>query len=483
MWLSGRVVLHALTGLIVAAALIGCGGGGRRGGQPAPGTPPANRAPVFTSVGTATVPEDTMGVFYTATASDADGNALTFSLGAGADQARFRITGGGGLLFVTPPDFEAPGDANRDNVYQVEIVVTDGSARVTLPLSVAVSDVPSDVPSVAFRVRRVAFGRDLPVFLAPVPDNSGRVFLVELPGRVVILTPSTGAVAATPFLDLTGQLSLDGERGLLGFATAPDFAASGVFYVFVTDPQGTIEVRHYRTLPTDRDRADPASGDAILRVPHPRNNHNGGWMGFGPDNLLYIAIGDGGGVGDPDNNGQNVNTLLGKILRIDPASDGFPGDPARDYAIPSGNPFASGGGAPEVWAYGLRNPFRNSFDPATGNLLIGDVGQGAVEEIDLLRPTDGGANFGWPILEGTAAFRGGSTVGLTPPVAEYQHGTGVVQGNSVTGGYVRPTACSRQCGWIDHAATTATAVPPPAAPPRRTSNRCPVAMPPSGRSR
>jgi hypothetical protein len=186
----------------------------------------------------------------------------------------------------------------------------------------------------------------------------------------------------------------------------------------------------------NREQADPASGDAILRVPHPRSNHNGGWIGFGPDDFLYIAIGDGGGSGDPDNNGQNPATLLGKILRIDPGRDGFPADDARDYDIPPDNPFASGGGAPEVFAFGLRNPFRNSFDPATGNLWIGDVGQNAVEEVDLLRPGDGGANFGWPIMEGTSPYRGGSTAGLTPPVAEYVHGAGTRQGNTVIGGYV-----------------------------------------------
>ncbi|HEY5613053.1 MAG TPA: PQQ-dependent sugar dehydrogenase [Lysobacter sp.] len=424
---SGRVAVGALVAM-VAVAISACGGGG----DGSTGLPRGNLVPTFTSATTATVPEDVIGIFYTATATDPDGDPLTFSLVGGADQARLRITPAGGLSFAVPPDFESPVDANLDNVYLVDIAVSDGLATATLSLAVTVTN----VASVPFRVRRVSAGLESPVFLAPVPDGSGRVFVLELPGRVRLLSPSTGAVAATPFLDLTGQLSTDGERGLLGFATAPDFAISGVFYVFVTDPAGTIEVRRYRTLAADRNRADPASGDVILRVPHPRNNHNGGWLGFGPDNLLYIAIGDGGGVGDPDNNAQDTNTLLGKILRVDPSSDAFPSDPARDYAIPAGNPFAASGGAPEVWAYGLRNPFRASFDPGTGNLLIGDVGQNLVEEIDLMRPTDGGANFGWPILEGTAPFRGGSTAGLTPPVAEYRHGLGTLEGNSVTGGHV-----------------------------------------------
>jgi len=416
--------------LLLASFVGACGGGG--GSRRIP-LPTQNHPPVFTSTTAATVPENIAGAFYTATATDQDGNALTFSLAGGVDRDRFRITAAGALSFAAPPDFESPADNNHDNVYQMDLAVTDGRMTVTRGLSVAVTD----VTETAFRVRRVVAGLNQPAFLAPVPDGTGRVFVTELAGRILVLSPATGSIAATPFLDLTGQLSTDGERGLLGFATAPDFRTSGTFYVFVTIPDGTIEVRRYRTFSNDRERADPATGDAILRVPHPRSNHNGGWIGFDAAGLLHIAIGDGGGSsGDPDNNGQNRNTLLGKILRIDPTRDDFPGDATRDYGIPPGNPFAGGGGAPEVLAYGLRNPFRNSFDPATGNLWIADVGQDAVEEVDLLRPQDVGANFGWPILEGTMPFRGGSTAGLTPPIAEYFHGSGTRQGHTVIGGYV-----------------------------------------------
>ena len=425
---SRRFGLGAI--VLLALATVACGGGGGRGGStPVTGM---NRPPVFTSAGTVTVAENTAGTFFTATATDPDGNALTFSINGGIDRQLFSITTGGALSFITAPDFEVPTDANRDNVYQVDLAVNDGSVSVTQSLSVAVTD----ASETAFGVRRVVAGLNQPAFLAPVPDGTGRVFVTELAGRIVVLTPSTGAIATNPFLDLSGQLALDGERGLLGFATSPDFRTTGTFYVYVTVFDGTIEVRRYRTFANNRELADPASGDAILRVPHPRNNHNGGWIGFGPDNLLYIAIGDGGGSGDPDNNGQNPNTLLGKILRIDPTRDDFPNDPTRDYGIPAANPFATSGGAPEVLAYGLRNPFRNSIDPNTGVLWIGDVGQNAVEEIDMLRPQDAGANFGWPILEGTAPFRGGSTAGLTPPIAEYTRGTGTRQGTTVIGGYV-----------------------------------------------
>lgn len=394
-------------------------------------TPP-NQAPVFTSAATAGVAENAAGTFYTATATDADGDALTYSLSGGNDRTRLQITAAGALSFVAPPDFEAPVDANGDNIYQVVVSVSDGTASTTLALAVTVTNVAE---SNAYRVRRLATSFDQPVFVAGVPDGSGRVFVVERNGRIRLLNPATGAIAATPFLDLTGQISISGERGLLGFATAPDYPSSHAFYVFVTVADGTIEIRRYLTQAGNPDLADAASADPILRVPHPDSGHNGGWIGFGNDNNLYIAIGDGGDAADPDDP-QDPTVLLGKILRIDPSHDDFPADAARDYAIPAGNPYAGGGGAPEVLLRGLRNPFRNGFDPSTGNLWIGDVGQGEIEEVDLWRPTDGGLNYGWPIMEGTQTYRGGSTAGLTPPVAEYPHGTGTFQGDSIIGGPV-----------------------------------------------
>jgi hypothetical protein len=192
MVLPMRTAWRVLTGMMLAAAIAACGGGGGSdGGSTLP--PMGNRAPTITSVGAVSVAEETAGVFHTVTASDPDGNALTFSLQGGTDQAQFRITSAGGLSFVTPPDFEAPADANRDNVYVVVVNVSDGSSNVTQTLSVTVTDVVTS----GFRVRRVATGLDQPVFLAPVPDGTGRVFVVELPGRIRIMTPSTGAIAPT----------------------------------------------------------------------------------------------------------------------------------------------------------------------------------------------------------------------------------------------------------------------------------------------
>ncbi|HEY0325884.1 MAG TPA: PQQ-dependent sugar dehydrogenase [Allosphingosinicella sp.] len=422
-----RLILASPLPLILAA----CGGGG---GSPQPQPDPTNAPPTFSSPGAATVAENSAGTIYQATATDPDSPALTFSLAGGADQGDFQITAAGALSFVNPPDFEAPDDSDANNIYQVTIAVSDGQSTATLPLSITVTNVGPD----AFRVARVGAGFSQPLFLAQVPDNSGRVFVVERTGRIRILNPATGAIAATPFLDVSGQILTDGERGLLGFATAPDFATSGTFYVYLIGLTGNSEVRRYQVQAGNRDVANAGSADLILTFAQPPgfNNHKGGWIGFGNDGFLYIASGDGGSAGDPLNNAQNTGNLLGKMLRIDVAGDSFPADSEADYRIPAGNPFVAGGGRAEIWAYGLRNPFRASFDTATGNLWIGDVGQGAREEIDLMRPQDGGANFGWRILEGTQPFGGTPTAGLTPPVTEYAHGTGPRQGNSVTGGYV-----------------------------------------------
>ncbi|TZG28003.1 PQQ-dependent sugar dehydrogenase [Sphingomonas montanisoli] len=427
-------LLRASSIMASAALLASCGGDGGSGSGGGGGSPPANTAPVFTSPATLSVVENASGTIYTATATDADSNPLSYAISGGLDRSAFQISAGGALSFAASPDFEAPADSDRNNVYQVELSVSDGTTSTTLALTVTVTNDPND----SFRTRRVATGLGGAVFLAPVPDNSGRVFVVQRTGFIRILTPSTGAVAGAPFLDVSSQISTQGERGLLGFATAPDFATSGTFYIYLTNPGGTIELRRYQTQTGNRDVGDVNSGDVILSIPHPTfDNHNGGWIGFDANNLLYVAVGDGGGGGDPAGNAQNRNALLGKILRIDPRSDAFPADPNRNYTIPTGNPFAGGGGAGEVWALGLRNPFRNSFDPTTGNLYIADVGQDVIEEVNLMRPTDGGANFGWNRREGTQPYNGGTNDPIfTPPVTEYAHGTGEMQGDSITGGYV-----------------------------------------------
>jgi glucose/arabinose dehydrogenase len=425
-------MMHAIhrvaTATVALLALASCGGDD--GGTP---SPPANSAPVFTSLATASTPENSGGTVYTARATDADNDLLTYSIAGGPDAALFTITPGGELTFRSPPDFEAPADAGGDNVHNVTLTVSDGrggSASLALVLTV------TNLTDGAFRVRRIVTGFAQPLYLTAVPGSTTRVFVVEQGGRIRILDTATGTIAATPFLDVSASISSGGERGLLGFAPAPDFATSGIFYINVTNPAGNTEIRRYRTTAGNRDLADIGSADLILGFTQPFANHNGGWMDFGPDGFLYIASGDGGSGGDPQDNAQTLTNLLGKMLRIDPASDAFPADTARDYAIPSTNPFAGGGGAAEIYAFGLRNPFRASFDRPTGTLYIGDVGQGAREEIDLIPANRPGLNFGWARLEGTQTFNGSPPAGATPPVTEYSHGTGPIQGNSVTGGYV-----------------------------------------------
>jgi len=418
---------------ILAASLAACGSGGGGAGGGGGGGGGVNSAPAFTSPATATVAENSAGTVYTAAASDANGDPVTFAISGGADAALFQITGAGALSFRAPPDFEAPADANRDNVYEVTLSAADGQASTTLALRITVTNVAGG----AFQVRRVGTGFASPVFAAALPDDSGRVLIVERAGRIRILDPASGAVAAAPFLDISSQVSTDGERGLLAVALAPDYAAGGLAYVFLTAPDGALQIRRYTSPPGNRDALDAASGDVLISIPHGQfNNHNGGWLGFGPDGLLYMATGDGGGGNDTLMNGQNTGTLLGKMLRLDVSRDDFPADPLRDYGIPAANPFVGGGGAPEVWLYGLRNPFRASFDRVTGELWIGDVGQGAIEEVNRVQVTQSGLNLGWPLYEGTRPLFGTGTAGLTMPVIEYSHGTGPLQGSTVIGGFV-----------------------------------------------
>jgi glucose/arabinose dehydrogenase len=273
----------------------------------------------------------------------------------------------------------------------------------------------------------VVSGLSLPVAIANAGDGSSRLFVAEQAGRVRLIVG--GVLQSTPFLDIHTKVSCCGERGLLGLAFPPGYATVGHFYVFYTDLAGALTVARYR-VGANPDLADAGSEQVILSVPHARVNHNGGQLAFGPgDGYLYVALGDGGGGGDPDGNGQNTQTLLGKILRLDVESGATP------YAIPAGNPFASGGGRPEIWAYGLRNPWRFAFDRQTHDLYIGDVGQGLWEEVDY-QPAGaaGGANYGWNIMEGMHCYAAASCnqAGLTLPVAEYGHGLGC----AIVGGYV-----------------------------------------------
>jgi len=288
------------------------------------------------------------------------------------------------------------------------------------------------LPSAAIQlVPVVSSGLASPVFVGHAGDGSQRLFIVEQGGVVKVL--QSGATVATPFLDVSAKVVAGGERGLLGLAFHPQYGGNGRFFVYYTRAaDGAIVVAEYH-VSANRDVADPAER-VLLVIPHPVNtNHNGGMLAFGPDGYLYIGVGDGGSGNDPPNNAQNVNVLLGKILRIDvDHADATAGTP---YAAPAGNPFVGTTGADEIFAYGWRNPWRFSFDRATGAQWVADVGQGAREEVDT--PVIAGGNYGWRVYEGSACT-GNDPALCSPasyrfPVFDYEHTNGRC---SITGGYV-----------------------------------------------
>lgn len=268
-----------------------------------------------------------------------------------------------------------------------------------------------------------------PVYATTAADGSGRLFVVEKQGRIIIVRD--GVPLPTPFLDITSLVGSSGsEQGLFSVAFHPRFTSNGLFYVDYTDKQGNSVIARYQVSAENPDLADPGSAATLLYVEQPAPNHNGGQVLFGPDGYLYIGFGDGGRAGDPWGNAQNLGVLLGKLLRVD-VDGGFP------YAIPPDNPFVNQPGArPEIWAYGLRNPWRFSFDRATGDLYIADVGQNAFEEIDLQRAgAGGGQNYGWNVMEGFHCYPASKPCDpspYVPPIAEY----GRDGGCSITGGYV-----------------------------------------------
>jgi glucose/arabinose dehydrogenase len=297
------------------------------------------------------------------------------------------------------------------------------------------AEAPEALPAqagVAIKVNEiVASGFSQPVQVTHAGDGSGRLFVVEQGGRIRVI--QNGALLSTPFLDVSGLVSCCGERGLLGLAFHPNYESNGYFYIDYTRAgDGATVIARYH-VSGDPNLADAGSGSTLLTIPQPYANHNGGQVMFGLDGYLYIGMGDGGSGGDPQNNAQNKNTLLGALLRIDV-------DGGSPYAIPPDNPYVGVEGADEIWAIGLRNPWRFSFDRATGDLYIGDVGQDMWEEIDYQATNSaGGLNFGWHCLEGTHTYTTAPPcndpaylAGMTGPIAEYSHDVG----DAVTGGFV-----------------------------------------------
>ena len=382
---------------------------------PAPTPVGPNTAPTFTS-GTAASIIENGTLAYQGLASDAQNDPITLSISGGADAGLFSLDVTGRMIFRTAPNFDMPGDANGDSIYEVTLSASDGRASSSQDVRITVTNSREGVA-----VRRISAGFSQPIQTHPVPNAPGDVYVIEKGGRLYRLTTATGERTLLLTLD---DISTDGERGLLGVTSGPTSASGGrSLYLFVTARGGDVQLRQYvlsaAGVPT-------GSLVVLLTIPHPNNNHNGGWLDFGPDGLLYMAVGDGGGAGDPGNNAQNPNSRLGKILRLALGPGGWGPAP--------GNVYAAGGGDPYIFALGLRNPFRNGFEGET--LIVADVGQGALEEVSFIPIDSRGANLGWPFREGTQPFRGTAPAGLIDPVLQYGRGSGPFEGETVIGGRV-----------------------------------------------
>ena len=328
-----------------------------------------------------------------------------------------------GVLVACSSDDDASGAPAAQRTPSAAATATTTPATTAAPT-------PTATATQSRGVRRVRVGTfNQPVHVTAPPGDRRRLFVVEKGGRIRVVRD--GRTLDRPFLDLSGSVSTGSEQGLLSMAFAPDYATSRRFYVYFTDTDGDTRVVEYRRAGADQ--ADARSARVVLRQDQPESNHNGGLLLFGPDGRLYIGLGDGGGGGDLHGrigNGQNLGVLLGKILRIDPRPSG-----GRAYGIPRDNPFRGRRGArPEIYAYGLRNPWRFAFDRRTGGLTIGDVGQSAVEEISFVRRGGGaGANFGWRPFEGRSRFTNERARGHVRPVITGRHSDGWC---SITGGLV-----------------------------------------------
>jgi glucose/arabinose dehydrogenase len=307
-------------------------------------------------------------------------------------------------------------------------VATVTSKPEPSPSAASTSSLGNDPANVRLELQPIVGGLDTPVGISNAADGSGRLFVVEKVGRIRVV--GNGVLAESAFLDITDRVGASAsEQGLLGLAFHPDYVSNGSLFVNYTNQQGNTVIARF-SVSSDAARADPSSEEILLTIAQPAGNHNGGHLAFGPDGHLYAGLGDGGGAGDQFGNGQNGSTLLGAMLRLG-VDSGLP------YTVPAGNPFV---GEPvvrdEIWAVGLRNPWRFSFDRVTGDLYIADVGQNQYEEVDF-QPAGsaGGQNYGWPIMEGVHCFpedRVCDQAGFALPVVEYDHS----QGCSVTGGYV-----------------------------------------------
>lgn len=392
----------------LSMSLAGCGGDSGSAPVAAPAQPPA-----FTSATTVSVVENVNQPIYLAAATDPSGAPLTFAIAGGADAGKFTITSAGQLSFNTPPNYDLPGNAAGDNVYQVQISASDGKLSTTLSLTVTVTNSKEGIA-----VHRVATGFTNPVAISPV--NATTVLVAEKAGAIYQLNPQTGAKT------LLVQIPDLGGPGVLAIAAAPNFATTGKFFVLSDSSY------NYLTLtPYERDYGGATfPGVAIFSAPAPQYAGGGG-LTFDATGTLYVETGDAGGVGDPTGSAQNASGYLGKLIRVAPNPDPYAGASVQDYIV-------------SVAGIGLHQPNGGALTPS-GALLFADRGQAVAEEVDLFTPGGPTPNYGWPFKEGTQVVQGMPT-GVVDPVAQYLHGSGARQGQAVIGGAAGPAAIASLSG-------------------------------------
>ena len=353
--------------------------------------------------------------------------------------AQITVTGPGGFSRAVTASQALNSLAPGNYTVSAERITSGSLGYTPLPVSQAVAvtagstgaaNVTYSAAALTLALREIA---SVPgAVFAAAPEGDSRLFIVERAGRIRIV--QSGALLASPFLDISSRVSTQGEGGLLSISFHPQYASNGLLFLYYTDLGNNIVVERHRAS-SNPNLADSGSGLEIIRVAHPNfSNHFGGTVAFGPDGMLYAGTGDGGGGGDPAGNAQNPASLLGKMLRLDVSASTL----MQPYAVPSTNPWFNdpGGRRAEVWALGLRNPWRYTFDG--GNLYIADVGQARREEVNIAATSQGGQNYGWNTMEGTQCYGAAACVqgGLTLPVFEYDHGDNGANGCSITGGYV-----------------------------------------------
>jgi glucose/arabinose dehydrogenase len=403
-WCGGfvRLTTSGLATILLAA----CGSDSEpQPGPPVP--PPINQAPAFTSPSAANVAENSAGTIYQAAATDPEGGTVTFSIVGGADAARFFITSAGALSFVSSPNFDLPVDADRDNVYQVQLAASDGQSSSTLVVTIAVTNLREGIS-----IRRVGSGFVNPTSLAAVSDTI--LLVAERGGAIYRFDTQTGVKSLLVHVNAGGA-------GVLAVAAAPDFATSGSFFVLYQASTRAIIVQRYLRGTTGP--VVPENTGPLLSVPG-TNSDPGGWLGFGPDGSLLIATGDEGGDGDPTGSAQNPQTFAGKLIRVTPNPDPFAGASPQYFLLTR-------------VARGLHRPTNGTF--VGENLLLLDQGQDVSEEVNLFTGM-AGANFGWPAKEGTRVVRGDAPAQAIDPVVEYPRSQSGLIGQGVVGGAISPSA-------------------------------------------